>query len=95
MQAVILTVTVTGDPTEDEDADVPGTYEVSVPGEAFARSKADAADLALDAFHGKNAIGMVEDFSITVTGPDGDPLDPNDEWTTIPGVYGTFQGKVP
>lgn len=96
MAKVTLTMTVTaiGQITEESDRDVPGTYLADVPKVAYDRSKADACDLALDAFHQKVSIAEVDDFKVVVTGPGGERLVGNETWDGISGVYASLEGKV-
>lgn len=96
MGNVTLTIKVEaiGEIESDSDADVPGTYEASVPQEAYDRSKEDACDMALDAFHGKVCIETLDDFKIDVTGPDGAKLVGNETWEPVPGVRAIFDGRV-
>jgi hypothetical protein len=61
-----------GVPLDEEDADVGGVYQVSVPAD-LPTSKAAAA--ALDVFHTKIGIEVLDDFSIFVTDEDGEVVD--------------------
>ena len=79
---VSVRVTVTGEPTDSEDDEVPGVYDLLAhlsrpidianlkPNEAGAIAQA-----VLDTFHGNVAIGCLDDFTITVTTDDGIALE--------------------
>ena len=77
MTARTLYVVVRGDATENDDADVPGIYMVEV---AEDLQHAEQREAALDSFHGKTAIGMLEDFEIDVVDEDGTSLPFMDEY---------------
>ncbi len=51
---------VSREPTDAEDAEVPGVYLVEVDAEI---PEADRASAALDAFHGGLAVGTLDDFA--------------------------------
>ena len=61
-------VTVRGKPSDDEDADVPGTYMLTLPEDYPPERRASAV---LDTFHCKVGISVLEDFSFAVTDSEG------------------------
>ena len=68
---MLVLIHVTGTPTDEEDAAVPGTYAVEVDDDLPA---ADVPSAALDAFHESLPIGVLDDFTIAVRTPDGTDL---------------------
>lgn len=94
MKNIVLTIAVTGTPSNDEDLDVPGTYRASVREDILLNLPSDACDMALDALHMSVAIGELDDFQITVTAPDGTVLHGNERWTPHPEIGATFLGKA-
>lgn len=73
----LLYVVVTGDPTEEEDTEVPGIYIAGVEPEL---SEGDQREAALDQFHDHVGIGMLEDFRIIVADEDGNILQAPDDY---------------
>lgn len=71
---VVVTVTVKGEPSDEDDEGVAGRYEVDVTlfdvDEAPSLSRVQAEgvrEAALDAFHEKIGIACLDDFEITVS----------------------------
>lgn len=59
---------------EDEDQDVPGDYDISLPAEAREWTASRQACVVLDEFHDSVAIGMLEDFEISVLNEQGEEI---------------------
>ena len=71
-------VTVTGDPSSEEDRSIPGTYDFEVrpkravaPAAMTIEEKSEIACQVLDCFHDRIGIDFLDDFSIVVTLPGG------------------------
>ncbi len=72
---VPLYVIVNGEPTDEEDRDVPGVYRVAVDSDL---SEEEMAETALDLFHEKNGISCLDDFEIRVVNAAGKELERTD-----------------
>ncbi|MCE6959330.1 hypothetical protein LAZ40_09730 [Cereibacter sphaeroides] len=92
-----LYIIVSGDATEDEDAEVAGLYLAEMreadPGEA--PSDGDRAGAALDEFHDSVAIGVLDDFTIRIFDEDGaEILQPEDyeehSWQHLAAAVGSI-----
>jgi len=71
-------VTVTGDPSSEEDRSIPGTYDFEVrlkravdPAAMTIEEKSEIACQVLDCFHDRIGIDFLDDFSIVVALPGG------------------------
>ena len=59
---------------EDEDQDVPGDYDISLPAEARDWTSSRQACVVLDEFHDSVAIGTLDDFEISVLNDQGEEI---------------------
>lgn len=91
MTSRTLYVVVRGQATDDEDAEVPGIYMATAPDHLSPEEQCEAV---LDAFHGKIAIGMVEDFSIAVVDEDGASLPAMESYDGSLEGAATFLGGI-
>lgn len=57
---------VDDDQLEEEDLEVPGEYEFTLPAHAASWTQSQQANAVLDDFHGSIAIGCLDDFEIIV-----------------------------
>jgi len=64
-------VTVSGVPSEDEDVEIPGTYDLEVP-DGFPEEHRVSA--VLDTFHCRVPVASLDDFDIEVRDADGNVL---------------------
>lgn len=62
---VTLYIRAEGAPSEEEDGHVPGAYMVEVDADL---APADRASAAPDIFHGRVAVGCLDDFTIALRG---------------------------
>lgn len=59
---------------EQEDLEVPGEYEFTLPAHAAAWTSSQQAHAVLDDFHNSIAIGCLDDFEITVLDAQGQEI---------------------
>lgn len=64
---------------EEEDQDVPGDYDIRLNEEARGWTSSKQATAVLDKFHNTVAIGMLEDFEISVLNAKGEEIFEDDE----------------
>lgn len=72
------------DRLEEEDQDVPGDYDISLPAEARDWTRSRQACVVLDKFHDSVAIGMLEDFEISVLNAQGEEIFEDDDTPSHP-----------
>ena len=72
------------DRLEEEDQDVPGDYDISLPAEAREWTSSRQACVVLDEFHDSVAIGMLEDFEISVLNAQGEEIFEDDDTPSHP-----------
>jgi hypothetical protein len=71
---VRVTALIGLDDLDEEDMEVPGDHNIQLGEEAHGWSAGQQATAVLDQFHGSVAIGMLEDFEITVLNSKGEEI---------------------
>jgi hypothetical protein len=71
---VVVTRLVDQDQLEPDDRDVPEYWEITLPEGSDIWTSSQCATYVLDEFHNSVAIGMLEDFSISVFNPRGEEI---------------------
>lgn len=104
---VVVSVKVKGDPSDNDDEDVPGNYQVEATifdaphAPALTLAQAEAVrEAALDAFHEKIGIACLDDFTIDVSFSEQfeaagiDTPEPTAEEVAAVDVQAVFVGRI-
>jgi hypothetical protein len=87
----IYKVGVSGNPSDLEDEDVPGTYLIALP---LDYPESAVVTTILDTFHGKIGISELDDFTITVTDEAGNLMfETSDDEVVLDPSAARFLGK--